>query len=79
MTPAEIQQRNSIFWVVYSYEKHIAHRSGRASAIDDDDISCHIPTYAGSLNSLEFSTYAIKHAQISSKIGKRFSRFLPVV
>lgn len=78
MGPQEIQQRNKIFWIVYGYEKHIAHRSGRASCIDDDDISCNITTIMtpGSENPVEFSTYAIKHAQISSRIGKRFSKFL---
>lgn len=75
MSPEEIQQRNWIFWVLYSYEKQVAQRSGRASAIDDEDISCHIPTVAlfGSSNKVEWSTYMIKHAQISSRIGKRFS------
>ncbi|TVY34894.1 putative transcriptional regulatory protein [Lachnellula occidentalis] len=75
MGAQEIQHRNWIFWILYSYEKHIAHRSGRASAIDDDDISCHIPTTVpdGSSNNVEFCTYVIKHAQLSSQIGKRFS------
>ncbi|TVY30806.1 putative transcriptional regulatory protein [Lachnellula hyalina] len=75
MGAQEIQHRNWIFWILYSYEKHIAHRSGRSSAIDDDDISCHIPTTVptGSSNNVEFCTYVIKHAQLSSQIGKRFS------
>ncbi|TVY54622.1 putative transcriptional regulatory protein [Lachnellula cervina] len=75
MGAQEIQHRNWIFWILYSYEKHIAHRSGRASAIDDDDISCHLPTTApaGSSNNVGFCTYVIKHAQLSSQIGKRFS------
>ncbi|CZR52471.1 uncharacterized protein PAC_02348 [Phialocephala subalpina] len=74
MSPQEIEHRNWIFWMIYTYEKHIAYRSGRASAIDDDDISCHLPTTIpmGSGNNLEYSTYIIKHAQISSQIGKGF-------
>jgi hypothetical protein len=76
MAPWEIQQRNWIFWVAYLFEKHIAIRSGRASAIDDDDISCHLPTVPlGCGNHLEFATYAFKHAQISSRIGKRFGTY----
>jgi len=44
-------------------------------ASDDDDISCHIPTAvpAGNSNNIEFCTHIIKHAQLSSRIGKHFS------
>ena len=75
MGPQEIQNRNWIFWVAYTYEKHIAYRSGRASATEDDDISCQIPTVppVGSNNHVEFCTHAFKHAQISSQIGKQLS------
>ncbi|KAL5314332.1 hypothetical protein ACEPPN_018758 [Leptodophora sp. 'Broadleaf-Isolate-01'] len=75
MSSQEIEQRNWLFWMIYTYEKHIAHRSGRASAIDDDDISCHLPTTVqmGSYSHLDFGIYIIKHAQISSRIAKGFS------
>ncbi|PVH76694.1 hypothetical protein DL98DRAFT_464707 [Cadophora sp. DSE1049] len=53
MSSQEIEQRNWLFWMIYTYEKHIAHRSGRAS--------------------VNFGTYIITHAQISSRIAKGFS------
>lgn len=44
-------------------------------AIDDDDISCQIPTRVppNSRDSLEFCTLSTKHAKISSQIAKRCS------
>ncbi|OQU95760.1 Fungal specific transcription factor domain-containing protein [Cladophialophora immunda] len=62
-----------LFWAIYCCEKHIAHRSGRPSAIDDDEISCQIPSEAcpGSTLDVEAFTYLIRHAQISSQISKR--------
>ncbi|OAG42085.1 hypothetical protein AYO21_03539 [Fonsecaea monophora] len=62
-----------LFWAIYCCEKHIAHRSGRPSAIDDDEISCQIPTEAcpGSTLDVQAFTYLIRHAQISSQISKR--------
>ncbi|KAK5217827.1 hypothetical protein LTR72_009490 [Exophiala xenobiotica] len=62
-----------LFWAIYVCEKHIAHRSGRPSAIDDDEISCQIPSEAcpGSTLDVETFTYIIRHAQISSRISRR--------
>lgn len=31
LSPQDTDHRNWIFWVLYSYEKHVAHRSGRPS------------------------------------------------
>ncbi|KAJ5745100.1 fungal-specific transcription factor domain-containing protein [Penicillium odoratum] len=41
---SEIIHRNWIFWAAYFYDKNIALRSGRPSAVDDDEISCEIPS-----------------------------------
>jgi hypothetical protein len=62
-----------LFWALYCCEKLIAHRSGRPSAIDDDEISCQIPTQAchGSTIDVPAFTYIIRHARISSQISKR--------
>ncbi|OCK74675.1 hypothetical protein K432DRAFT_310261, partial [Lepidopterella palustris CBS 459.81] len=39
----EIQERNRLFWTIYTLDKTISLRSGRPSAIDDDEISCIFP------------------------------------
>ncbi|KAF2811865.1 uncharacterized protein BDZ99DRAFT_560399 [Mytilinidion resinicola] len=72
MREPEIQHRNWLFWAIYAYEKHIAYRSGRPSAIDDDDISSEIPTavLAGSAINFDFFICVIKHAQIGSSIAR---------
>ncbi|KAH7126494.1 fungal-specific transcription factor domain-containing protein [Dactylonectria estremocensis] len=69
----EALARQSLWWTLYSYEKHLAYRSGRPSAIDDDYISCPIPTTLkrGSTVSLEFVSKTIAIAQISSAVAKR--------
>ncbi|KAH7013830.1 fungal-specific transcription factor domain-containing protein [Ilyonectria destructans] len=71
----ELLERQSLWWTLYSYEKHLAYRSGRPSAIDDDYISCPIPTTLkrGSNVSLEFVAKTIAHAQISSAVAKQLN------
>ncbi|KAK5046474.1 hypothetical protein LTR84_008277 [Exophiala bonariae] len=61
-----------LFWAIYCCDKHIAHRSGRPSAIDDDDISCEIPneTCPGSTIDIQACTALITHAKLSSRISK---------
>jgi hypothetical protein len=70
---SEILHRNWLFWAIYCCEKAIAARSGRPSGIDDDNISCVIPTaiVSDSTIDIELFTHAIHHAQISSEISKR--------
>ena len=69
----EIMQRNWLFWTIYCVEKLIAYRSGRPSAIDDDDISCQVPTsvVTGSAMDLDVLTAYVQHAQISSMISRK--------
>ncbi|OAL46312.1 hypothetical protein IQ07DRAFT_546322 [Pyrenochaeta sp. DS3sAY3a] len=71
-TREDDERRRWLFWSVYCLEKHLALRSGRPSAIDDDDIDCDLPTLApgGNQNILAFMRCAIQHAQISSAILK---------
>ncbi|KAJ5746512.1 hypothetical protein N7520_011694 [Penicillium odoratum] len=68
---AEILHRNWLWWAIYCSDKSIARRSGRPSAIDDEEISCEIPSKKvdGSTMDLDFFTYAIRHAQLSSQIS----------
>ncbi|KIW06082.1 uncharacterized protein PV09_03253 [Verruconis gallopava] len=72
MNESEIQRRSWLFWVIYSYDKHIAFRSGRPSAIDDDDISCDMPklNVENGIPDKEFVVEVIKHAKIASRIAK---------
>lgn len=69
----EILQRNWLFWTVYCVEKLIAYRSGRPSAIEDDDITCQLPTIVvlESAMDLDVLTAYVQHAQISSMISRR--------
>ncbi|OAG35273.1 hypothetical protein AYO21_10544 [Fonsecaea monophora] len=69
----DVAVRNVIWWNLYMYDKHLAYRSGRPSAIDDDDISCPIPTVVlpGHQFNLEFFRNTVNHAKISSLILKR--------
>lgn len=69
----EMLQRTWLFWAVYCCDKQIAFRSGRPSAIDDDNISCQVPSKLppGSLANLEILAAMVRHAQISSRISKR--------
>ncbi|KAF2491273.1 hypothetical protein BU16DRAFT_564980 [Lophium mytilinum] len=73
---AEIAYRSWLWWSIYIYEKHIAYRSGRPSAIDDDEITCEFPTIApnGKEIHVKLFTSLIEHAQISSSTMRSLSR-----
>ncbi|GKZ38319.1 hypothetical protein AbraIFM66950_010449 [Aspergillus brasiliensis] len=71
----EQQHRNRIFWAIYLLEKHISYRSGRSSVIDDEDITCQLPTTTSPTctDDLGCFKYMVQHAQISSRITKRLA------
>ncbi|KAH7137415.1 fungal-specific transcription factor domain-containing protein [Dactylonectria estremocensis] len=73
--PEEALSRQCLWWALYTYEKHLACRSSRPSAIDDDYVSCTIPSTPqdGRSEDLEFITKAAQHAQISSDITKQLN------
>ncbi|KAI8939889.1 hypothetical protein NX059_003618 [Plenodomus lindquistii] len=66
------QQRSWLFWTLYCVEKHLTLRSGRPSAIDDDDISCELPTWAPDAHPqfVELFSCMVKQAKYSSAIAK---------
>ncbi|KEF53431.1 uncharacterized protein A1O9_10406 [Exophiala aquamarina CBS 119918] len=70
---AEVLQRNWLWWTIYCLDKQLAFRSGRPSAIDDENISAEIPRAAppGSPIDVNILTYIIRHAQISTQISRR--------
>jgi hypothetical protein len=72
---SELQHRNQVFWAIYILDKHISHRSGRSSVIDDDDITCQPPTAIppACTDDQVFFSHMVKHAQISSRITKRLA------
>ncbi|KAH7091354.1 fungal-specific transcription factor domain-containing protein [Paraphoma chrysanthemicola] len=74
LTFEERQRRSWIFWSIYMIEKHLTLRSGRPSIIDDDDISCEMPTWAPNANSnlVECMQQTIKQSMLSSSIAKNF-------
>ncbi|KAH7077568.1 fungal-specific transcription factor domain-containing protein [Paraphoma chrysanthemicola] len=70
---SDFQNRRWLFWIIYAYDKHIAYRSGRPSAIDDDDISCESPTAQDNCEIIPNATFVlhvISHAKIASQIAK---------
>ncbi|EXJ71827.1 uncharacterized protein A1O5_04328 [Cladophialophora psammophila CBS 110553] len=73
MHEEDVQILYWLWWCIYCYDKYLAYRSGRPSAIDDDDISTPIPTSVpeGSTINPHFFQHVIRHAQISSEISKR--------
>ncbi|KAJ4422236.1 hypothetical protein N0V82_003096 [Gnomoniopsis sp. IMI 355080] len=50
LPPEEAVSRQWLWWVLYAYEKHVAFRSGRPSAIDDDYVTCPVPKGIGPNN-----------------------------
>ncbi|KAM5357363.1 hypothetical protein ACJZ2D_016339 [Fusarium nematophilum] len=75
ISSGEDTQRSWLFWSLYCFEKHLSLRSGRPSGINDDDISCEIPSIApdGNPHKLEWFLLVIKLAKISSSIIQKFS------
>lgn len=73
LSKSDMLQRSWLFWAIYSCDKQIAFRSGRPSAIDDDNISCSIPTEAPENSAIDVEIFSaiIQHAQISSQISKQ--------
>ncbi|KAJ0420293.1 hypothetical protein BJY00DRAFT_313232 [Aspergillus carlsbadensis] len=70
-------ERAWLFWVMYAYDKHVAFRSGRPSAISDEDVSCEIPNkaVAGSGISVDFVTQVVQHSRIASDISRELTSF----
>ncbi|OAL50323.1 hypothetical protein IQ07DRAFT_587004 [Pyrenochaeta sp. DS3sAY3a] len=73
--PPDLKYRRWLFWVIYAYDKHIAYRSGRPSAIDDDDISCEVPDVRDyeDLASAAFVIRLITHGRLSSQIARNLT------
>ncbi|VUC32619.1 unnamed protein product [Clonostachys rosea] len=72
---AESVSRQCLWWIIYAYEKHLAYRSGLPSAIDDDSMTCLVPTELrrGTGTSMEFVKQTISLARLSSSVTKRLS------
>ncbi|KIW45781.1 hypothetical protein, variant [Exophiala oligosperma] len=69
----EQEYRSVLFWSIYCYEKHNSSCSDRASAIDDDNISCPYPSRPlhGSKTNLEIFLQIIELARIKSAVSKQ--------
>ncbi|KAJ9614387.1 hypothetical protein H2200_002523 [Cladophialophora chaetospira] len=69
----EILHRNWLWWAIYVHEKQVVHRSVRPTAIDEDNISCQIPTSIapGSTIDIQFLTLMVQHSQISARICRQ--------
>ncbi|KAF3009192.1 hypothetical protein E8E14_006037 [Neopestalotiopsis sp. 37M] len=65
--------RQALWWSLYSYEKHLAYRSGIPSSIDDDYVSCPLPSVTGYASPVfgEFLAKTVVQAQISSTVSKK--------
>ncbi|KIX97069.1 uncharacterized protein Z520_07183 [Fonsecaea multimorphosa CBS 102226] len=43
LTASEVEERNRVYWSLYSFEQIFAYHSGRPSVIDDDEVTCPFP------------------------------------
>ncbi|EXJ63292.1 uncharacterized protein A1O5_11613 [Cladophialophora psammophila CBS 110553] len=75
LSSSEQRHRNWLFWAIYCLEKSCCSRAGRPSAINDDEISCQIPTAApaGGSAGVQYPTNLVKLAQMSSRVARVFS------
>ncbi|KIW27762.1 uncharacterized protein PV07_07470 [Cladophialophora immunda] len=75
LTEYENSLRSCLFWAIYCLEKQIVCQSGRHSLIDDDDVSCQVPTSAppDSTVNIEYCNTLIRLARLSSLVSKRLS------
>ncbi|KIW38530.1 uncharacterized protein PV06_09486 [Exophiala oligosperma] len=75
LSEKEIAFRNTLWWTIYSIDKHLCFRSGRPSAINDKDITIPAPLDRGSGNDCGQSIVSIlaKHYQITSQVQARLS------
>ncbi|KIW31163.1 uncharacterized protein PV07_02832 [Cladophialophora immunda] len=75
LSSSEQCHRNWLFWAIYCLEKNCCCRAGRPSAINDDEISCQIPTVApaGAPASIQYPTSLVKLAQMTSRVARVFS------
>ncbi|KIV79464.1 hypothetical protein PV11_07026 [Exophiala sideris] len=75
LTDHESSLRSCLFWAAYCLEKQIVCQSGRHSLIDDDDVSCQVPTSAppNSTVNVEYFNILIRLARLSSLVSRRLS------
>ncbi|KAI1616602.1 fungal-specific transcription factor domain-containing protein [Exophiala viscosa] len=75
LTDHENSLRSCLFWAAYCLEKQIVCQSGRHSLIDDDDVSCQVPTSAppNSTVNVEYFSILISLARLSSLVSKKLS------
>ncbi|EXJ70411.1 uncharacterized protein A1O5_06479 [Cladophialophora psammophila CBS 110553] len=75
LTEYENSLRSCLFWAIYCLEKQIVSQSGRHSLIDDDDVSCQVPTSAppDSTVNIEYCNTLIRLSRLSSLVSKRLS------
>ncbi|KAF2810174.1 uncharacterized protein BDZ99DRAFT_387355, partial [Mytilinidion resinicola] len=75
LSPREVEHRNRMFWSICCLEKQICSRSGRPSAMDDDEISCQVPQRAlnGRPDVASYCHILIELTRLSSAAKKRLS------
>ena len=69
----EVLHLNWLFWAIFCLEKQIAFRSGRPSAIDDDNVSCELPNHAppGSTIDVPFFRHAVSIGKVVTQLAHR--------
>ncbi|KIV98021.1 hypothetical protein PV10_01714 [Exophiala mesophila] len=69
----EVLHLNWLFWAIFCLEKQIAFRSGRPSAIDDDNVSCELPNHAppGSTIDVPFFRHAVGMGKVATQLAHR--------
>jgi proline utilization trans-activator len=65
-----VQRCRKIWWTIYILDRQMTSLMGLPQAIQDDDISCQLPTYAGSTQRVAGLQMQIKLARVYAKIAR---------
>ncbi|KAH6955744.1 fungal-specific transcription factor domain-containing protein [Ilyonectria sp. MPI-CAGE-AT-0026] len=68
----DAESRSCLWWAIYCYERLITSHSGRSAQIDDNSITCPLPSTPidGSEDRLQLVSAIIQHALISAEISR---------
>jgi proline utilization trans-activator len=65
-----VQRCRKIWWTVYILDRQMTSLMGLPQSIQDDDISCQVPTFAGSAQRAAALNLQIKLARIYAEIAR---------
>jgi proline utilization trans-activator len=65
-----VQRCRKIWWTVYILDRQMTSLMGLPQSVQDDDISCQVPTFSGSAQQAAALNMQIKLARIYAEIAK---------